>query len=114
MLTTADWLLGSNSQSAAGLSTLGDIMKGQYLVFSPTQLRARMKALFVVYLFEPPTSLMKTFNLSQKYAIYQLQNYKVASTIVPFIQKVFAVIVVLFFFKHGLTPIGFESVVYEW
>lgn len=24
MLTTADWLLGSNSQSAAGLSTVGD------------------------------------------------------------------------------------------
>lgn len=33
MLTTADWLLGSNSQSAAGLSTLSDTMKGQYLVF---------------------------------------------------------------------------------
>lgn len=43
MLTTADWLLGSNSQSAAGLSTFSDMMKGQYLVFSLTQL----KALFV-------------------------------------------------------------------
>lgn len=40
MLTTADWLLGSNSQSTAGLSTLSDTMKGQYLVFSPTQMNA--------------------------------------------------------------------------
>lgn len=34
MLTTADWLLGSNSQSAAGLSTLSDRMKRDYLLFS--------------------------------------------------------------------------------
>lgn len=33
MLTTADWLLGSNSQSAAGLSTLSDRMKREYLLF---------------------------------------------------------------------------------
>lgn len=33
MLTTADWLLGSNSQSAAGLSTLSGRMKREYLLF---------------------------------------------------------------------------------
>lgn len=49
MLTTADWLLGSNSQSAAGLSTLGDTMKGQYLAFFSVELRARIKELLVVY-----------------------------------------------------------------
>lgn len=32
MLTTADWLLGSNSQSAAGLSTLSD--KNEERVFA--------------------------------------------------------------------------------
>lgn len=86
MLTTADWLLGSNSQSAAGLSTFSDTMKGQYLVFSPL---FRMKAFFVVYLFEPPTLLVKKFNFSSK--ICQLQNYKVASIIVPFIQKLLGI-----------------------
>lgn len=35
MLTTADWLLGSNSQSAAGLSTLSDRMeRWEHLLFS--------------------------------------------------------------------------------
>lgn len=34
MLTTADWLLGSNSQSAAGLSTLSGRMKREFLLFS--------------------------------------------------------------------------------
>lgn len=31
MLTTADWLLSSSSQSAAGLCSSGETMKGQYL-----------------------------------------------------------------------------------
>lgn len=34
MLTTADWLLGSNSQSAAGLSTLSGRMTREHLLFS--------------------------------------------------------------------------------
>lgn len=34
MLTTADWLLGSNSQSAAGLSTLSGRMAREHLLFS--------------------------------------------------------------------------------
>lgn len=77
MLTTADWLLGSNSQSAAGLSTFSDTMKGQYLVFSPTPLRARMKGVFVVHFLEPPTSLMKIMKFvfkNQKYISWRFLN----------------------------------------
>lgn len=35
MLTTADWLLSSSSQSAAGLCSSSESMKGQYLALYP-------------------------------------------------------------------------------
>ena len=57
MLTTADWLLGSNSQSAAGLSTLGDTMKGQYLVFSSTLFKERERETLCSLPFKPPALL---------------------------------------------------------
>lgn len=93
MLTTADWLLGSNSQSAAGLSTLDDTMKGQYLVFSLTWLKEREWETLCSLHFEPPTSLKEEnfiCTLSEKFwkdAIYLLQFFNITSTIVPFIQK---------------------------
>ena len=54
MLTTADWLLSSSSQSATGLWT-DDTMKGQYLVFTDSLKKKREwerdKALCVLLTF---------------------------------------------------------------
>lgn len=110
MLTTADWLLGSNSQSAAGLSTLSDTMKGQYLVLSLTQVRERTTYFthkeFNLYCFKSPK---KTVFISCKIIkLPQLLCLSFRNSLV------FAVIVVVFCFKHGLTPTGFESIVNEW
>lgn len=93
MLTTADWLLGSNSQSAAGLSTLSDTMKGQYLVFSPTLLRATMRGVFVVHFFWTIHKIQCNlyFFKNQKWTFYELDISKFTSTIVPFIQKLFSI-----------------------
>lgn len=88
MLTTADWLLGSNSQSAAGLSTLSDKMKGQYLVFSP--LSQWKHSLYFAFLNCQLHSWRHLF-CPKNTLIHQLQNSKIASTIVPFIQKLFGI-----------------------
>lgn len=89
MLTTADWLLGSNSQSAAGLSTLSDRIKREYLLFFVYTFR--MKALSADDLSDE--------NLSPIYFKWLEWCERLCLSF----RKV-AVIVVVFCFKHGLTP----------
>lgn len=92
MLTTADWLLGSNSQSAAGLSTLGDRMKREYLLFF----------LFFVYTFRMKARSPDDLSDENLSSIY-LKWLEWCERLCLSFRKV-AVIVVVFCFKHGLTP----------
>lgn len=111
MLTTADWLLGSNSQSTAGLSTVSDTPNGQYMS-SPPRFQNESTACGCPYWAAFFTDEELKF-VNKKCTGYQVQNYKVPLIMVPFIQKLFGIRCncVGIGFEAWMTPTGFESIV---
>lgn len=108
MLTTADWLLGSNSQSAAGLSTLGDTMEGWHLVLLHFQNESTLCR-------KPPFFIRKIFDLSLKESIHQQKKISEAvATCVPFIQKRWYLLLLLFYSVSSMVWQQLESFVKEW
>lgn len=102
MLTTADWLLGSNSQSTAGLSTFSATMKGQYLVFTLTQI----KALNVVDFSKPVPSLKKQ-NGFPKTSLKSKAATNLPQLLCLSLRNFVDVYgFMVFCFKHGLAPLA--------